>query len=324
MDLSIIIVSYNTKKLLADCLTSVFTQTKDLNYEVIVVDNGSTDESVKSIKQLANYELRVKDKKNNPQSVTRNQTIVKLIENKENLGFAKANNQALRQIRQGLRLSSAERPHCEQAQGEYVLLLNSDTKIVDNALKKLVDFAKGKEELGVVGPKLLNPDGTPQPSVAPFFTLSKAFIWLMTGDRFLYSSPSRTRQVDWVMGAALMVKKDVIKKVGLLDEKFFMYMEEVDWCYRIKKAGFEIWFYPQAEIFHLVRGGSPEGKQKAILNIYQGLIYFYQKHFGRQQLAVLKSILLAKAVVAWLIGILSRNVYLKETYGKAFKLVHHV
>lgn len=283
MDLSIIIVSYNTRKLLADCLTSVFTQTKDSNYEVIVVDNASTDGTIEAV------EKRHED--------------IKILRNKKNLGFAKANNQGIR-----------------RAKGKYILLLNSDTKLVGNSLKKLVDFAKGKEKLGVVGPKLLNPDGTPQPSVAPFFTFPRVLVWLMTRDKFVYSSPSNSCQADWVMGAALMVKKDVIKKVGLLDEKFFMYMEEVDWCYRIKKAGFEIWFYPEAKIYHLVRGSSPEGKQRAILGIYRGLIYFYQKHFGRQQLAVLKSILLAKAVVAWLIGILSRNVYLKETYGKAFKL----
>ena len=187
-----------------------------------------------------------------------------------------------------------------------------------------MDFAKSKEELGVVGPKLLNPDGSPQLSVASFFTLPKAFVWLLTGDRFLYSSLPQSHSVDWVMGAALMVKKDVIDKVGLLDEKFFMYMEEVEWCYRIKKAGFEIWFYPGAEIFHLVRGGSPaswRGKQKAILNIYQGLIYFYQKHFASWQLPVLKLLLLTKAAGAWFLGALTGNKYLKETYAQAYKLV---
>lgn len=294
MDLSVIIVSYNTKKLLADCLASVFTQTKDLNYEVIVVDNASTDGTIEAV------EKRYED-------LPAGKAGIKILRNKKNLGFAKANNQGIR-----------------KAQGEYVLLLNSDTKLVGNALKKLVDFAETKKKPGAVGPKLLNPDGSPQSSVASFFTLPKAFIWLLTGDRFLYSSPPQPQPVDWVMGAALMVKKDVIEKVGLLDEKFFMYMEEVEWCYRIKKAGFEIWFYPQAKIYHLVRGSSPaswRGKQRAILGIYQGLIYFYKKHFGRQQLAVLKSILLAKAAVVWLIGVLSGNAYLKETYGKAFKMV---
>ena len=101
-------------------------------------------------------------------------------------------------------------------------------------------------------------------------------------------------------------------------------MEEVEWCYRIKKAEFKIWFYPGAEIFHLVRGGSPaswRGKQKAILGIYRGLIYFYQKHFAPWQLGVLKFLLKAKAASAWFMGVLTGSNYLKQTYAKAFKLV---
>lgn len=286
MDLSVIIVSFNTKNLLQDCLKSIFSQTKGINYEVIVVDNGSRDGSVEMVKKLI--------KKNE---------LIKLIENKKNLGFAKANNQALR-----------------QAQGEYILLLNSDTVLKDNPLSKLIRFAKKHPQAGVIGCKLLNKDGSDQPSVAPFFTLPWVFLWLLTGDRFLYSSPPKTRQVDWVMGAALLAKKEAIDEVGLLDEKFFMYMEEVEWCYRIKKAGWEVWFYPEAEIFHLVRGSSPEGEQKAIWGIYKGLIYFYQKHFAPWQLSVLKFLLRTKAAGAWLIGILTNNHYLKGTYAEAFRL----
>ena len=157
--------------------------------------------------------------------------------------------------------------------------------------------------------------------MASFFTLPRAILWLTTGDRFLYSSPSRSQEVDWVMGAALMVKKEAIKKTGLLDEKFFMYMEEQEWCYRIKKEGWQVWFYPEAEIFHLVRGSSPEGRQKAILGIYQGLIYFYKKHFSSWQLIMVKLVLVIKAIGVWLVGVLTKNHDLKETYAKAFKLV---
>jgi GT2 family glycosyltransferase len=103
-----------------------------------------------------------------------------------------------------------------------------------------------------------------------------------------------------------------------------MYMEEVEWCYRIKKAGWQTWFYPETEIFHLVRGSSPEGKQRAILGIYQGLIYFYQKHFASWQLGMLKFLLKAKAAGAWFVGILTGSNYLKQTYEKAFKLACHV
>ena len=283
MDLSVIIVNFNTKDLLKDCLSSIFRQTQGINFEVLVVDNGSTDDSIVMVKEKF------------PQA--------SLIENKKNLGFAKANNQGIR-----------------KAKGKYIFLLNSDTVLKNNSLLKLIRFAEKHPQAGVIGCKLLNKDGREQPSVAPFFTLPKVFLWLLTGDRFLYSSPNKPCQVDWVMGAALMIKKEVIDKAGFLDERFFMYMEEQEWCYRIKKAGWQAWFYPGAEIFHLVRGSSPEGRQKAILGIYQGLIYFYQKHFAPWQLGVLKLLLRAKATGAWFIGILTNNAYLKETYAKAFKL----
>ncbi len=248
-----------------------------------MVDNDSTDGSVEMIK------------KKFPQ--------VSLIENKKNFGFAKANNQGIK-----------------KAKGKYALLLNSDTVLKNNPFLELIKFAKSHPQAGAVGCKLLNKDGTNQLSTAPFFNLFRVFIWLLTGDRFLYSSPSKACQVDWVMGAALMVKKKVLEKVGILDEKFFMYMEEVEWCYRIKKAGWEVWLCPEAKIFHLVRGSSASGKQKAIWGIYKGLIYFYQKHFAHWQVAVLKFFLKAKAIIAWSIGILTGNNYLKETYAKAFKL----
>lgn len=283
MDLSIIVVNFNTKKLLQDCLESIFQQTRGIKFEVIVVDNASKDGSAAMVKKAF------------PQAV--------LIQNKQNRGFAQANNQGIR-----------------KAKGEYLLLLNSDTKVINNALKKLVDFARTKPDLGVVGPRLLNRDGSHQPSTAPFLTLPVALVWLVTGDRLIYSSPQKTRQADWVMGSALMVKNQALKKAGLLDEKFFMYVEEVEWCYRIKKAGWQVWFYPGAKIFHLVRGSSPEGKQRAVLGIYQNLLYFYRKHFAPWQLTVLKFFLRTKAKGAWLVGLLTENNYLKQTYAKAFKL----
>lgn len=286
INLSIIIVNYNTRQLLVNCLNSVIKNARDLNYEIIVVDNGSTDGSVKATRD------------------TRYVRRLKIIENKTNLGFAKANNQAIK-----------------QAQGKYVLLLNSDTKVIGNALKELVDFADSKLKLGVVGPRLLNSDGSFQPSAAGFLTLPRVFLWLFTGDRFIYASPNTALQADWVMGSAFLIKKEVIDQVGLLDEKFFMYIEEQEWCYRIKQAGWQVWFYPEAEIYHLVRASSPTGKQFAVQHIYSGLIYFYRKHFGSLPLAVLKFLLRIKAVLAWLAGLISGSRELKEAYAKAYKLV---
>jgi len=284
MDLSIIILSFNTKNLLDDCLDSVFQQTKGIKFEVLVVDNHSTDGSGEMVK------------KKFPQ--------VKLISNQKNLGFAQANNQGMK-----------------KAQGKYLLLLNSDTKVKGSALKKLVSLAEEKRNLGIAGPKLLNLDETPQPSTGPFYTLPVTCFSLFRGDRYLRHAYSQEKAVDWLYGACFLIKRELIDKIGFLDEKFFMYVEEMEFCFRAKKAGFQVYYFPQAEVYHLERGSSPEGKQKAIWGIYQGLIYFYQKHFAPWQLAVLKLLLRVKAILVWVIGWLTNNQELKETYAKAFKLV---
>ena len=281
VNLSIIIVNYNTEDLLKNCLNSI-----KLACEIIIVDNGSTDGSVEEIKNLK----------------------LKIILNKTNLGFAKANNQ-------GIKI----------AQGEYILLLNSDTVVKKGALGAMIKFLDDNPESAVVGPKLLNKDGTSQPSAGRFPSLSVVTVMLFRehfgGSRFVRASYDKIREVDWVMGAALMVKKNVFKKTGLLDENIFMYMEEVEWCCRIKKAGFKVYFYPQAEIFHLGQGSSQTGRKEPILNIYKGLIYFYQKHKSNSEQVILKILLKTKAILSYILGIITNNKYLKETYAEAYKLV---
>lgn len=287
MDLSVIIVNFNTKDLLRQCLNSVFKQTDGINFEVIVVDNASADGSAGMTKKEFSQ--------------------AKLIKNAKNLGFAQANNQAFR-----------------QAQGEFVLLLNSDTTIKDNALAKLVKFGRSQPDLGIAGPKLLNPDTTVQASAGRFYTLPVTVISLLRGDQFLRISPDKVSRVDWVSGACFLIKKEVIERIGLLDEKFFMYVEEMEYCYRAKKAGYQTYFYPQAKVIHRVGGSSLHGwpgRQKAILGIYQGLIWFYQKHFSPWQLFVLKLLLQTKAAGAYLFGLMTGNDYLKETYAKAWQVV---
>jgi len=282
-DLSIIIVNYNTGKLLSDCLASIFRFTHKVSFEVIVIDNGSTDDT---LRQLKPFRKRLK-----------------LIRNKTNLGFAKANNQ-------GIRL----------AQSAHLLLLNSDTKITDDAIGTLYEQAVSRQS-AIAGPRLLNADGSPQSSTAPFYSLPVTAFSLFGGDRFLRRSPARQAKVDWLSGACFLIDRRLIDKIGLLDENFFMYIEEMEFCYRAKKAGFATWYFPEAAVLHLVRGSSPEGKQKIILWIYQGLLYFYQKHFAAPRLIMLKSLLRAKAALAWFFGYLAGNDYLIKTYGKAFWLV---
>ena len=290
---SIIILSWNTKELLKRCLRSIYSgytiDTHRYKVEIIVVDNGSTDGSVEMLKKLQT-----------PNSVLRT------IFNQRNLGFGAGNNQALR-----------------QAQGEYLLLLNSDTVVKDEAPLKMAEFLAKHPGVGVVGCKLLNPDGSFQPSAGPFPNLGVVSVMLFAehwlGD-LVRSSFAQTKEVDWVMGAALMVRREVIKKAGLMDEGIFMYMDEVEWCYRIKKSGYKVMFYPGAEITHLGGGSSKTGRKDPILNIYRGLLYFYQKHYARWQLSILKTMLKLKATGALLIGWLTNNNYLKQTYAEALKI----
>lgn len=287
MDLSIIIVSFNTQKLLDDCLASVFRSLKGtkITYEVIVVDNVSVDGTREMVK------------KKYPD--------VRTILNKENVGFGKANNQGMK-----------------QALGNYIFLLNSDTIVLNDAIGKLVAFAK-QHPKSFVGPKLLNLDRSPQTSCGPFFSLTVVFASLfLRGDKIGLTrwSPSRTRGVDWVSGAALMGSRKLFMDGLLFDEKIFMYMEEIDLLYRARQKGYHTLFYPRSVIIHLGSGSSTNKRKGPVLNIYRGLIYFFQKHRGRLSLAVLRMLLKLKAVLAWLLGILTASQYLKETYAEAYKL----
>lgn len=282
MNLSIIIVNFNTRDLLRNCLTSIFNQ-KGVEYEVWVVDNASRDNSIQMVKN------------DFPK--------VKLIKNSQNIGFAKGNNVALR-----------------QAQGEYLFLLNSDTILKEETLSRICGFLKSNPEVGILGIKILNPDGSPQTSVGKFYNLGNAFLMLFGGEKlgFLRDSPNKVTEVDWVAGAALIVRREVLEKAGFLDENLFMYMEEVEWCFRVKKTGFRVFFYPEAEVVHYVRASG--SKTAAILGIYKGLTYFYRKHKPLWELLVLRGMLKTKAGIAWMIGFLSNNRYLKTTYSEAFHL----
>jgi len=287
--ISIIILSWNTKELLQQCLESLRPLT--INHqssiiEVVVVDNGSTDGSVEVVE------------KEFP-------TVI-LVKNKKNLGFGAANNQ-------GMKI----------AKGEYFLLLNSDTIVKNDAVGKMAEFLEKRPQVGVVGCKLLNPDGTPQPSAGPFPNLGVAAVMLFLehwfGDLVRATFP-KTKEVDWVMGAAMMVRREVVDKVGFMDEGIFMYMDEVEWCYRIKRAGFKVMFYPGAEIVHLGGGSSKTGRKSPILNIYRGLLYFYKKHYPSWQLPILRTMLKLKARLALILGRLSKNEYLVQTYAEALKI----
>ena len=205
--LTIVIINWNTRGYLLACLDSVEFVTKGFTVETIVVDNGSQDGSQDIVKK--NYPW------------------VSLIENKKNFGFAKAANDALRQIK-----------------GRYVLLLNPDTQVKEGAIASLISFMDQHPEAGIVGAHLLNADGSKQNSIANFPSLTTELLnksllrWLFPkkfpGKERDYPEPI---EVDSVIGACMMVRREVLDQVGLLDEDYFLFLEETDWCYRMKKAG---------------------------------------------------------------------------------------
>ncbi len=290
IDLSIVIISYNTKKITENCLNSIFQSITNLTCEIVVVDNASTDGSIEMLRDLA------KEKTN-----------LILIENRKNVGFAKANNQ-------GIKSSS----------GDCVLLLNSDTVVLNQAINQLYDFYhKHEGEIDFLGGKLLNKDLSPQPSCGPFYTLPVVFAALfLRGDYWGLTrySPNKLKRVDWISGACILTKKTNLETIGGFDEKIFMYMDEIDLLYRAKKRGYRTFFYPQAQFIHL-GSASSAGRTYPILQVFKGLLYFYRKYYNHTlSIFFLKIMLKLKALTALLIGRLTNNQYLVKTYAEAYQL----
>ena len=256
MKLSIIIVSWNVREGLLRCIRSIEENKPSCTFEVIIVDNASTDGTVDIIQKHFSE--------------------ISLIINNDNRGFAAANNQALK-----------------KSQSKYILFLGPDTIIHPKSLDILVEFMDSNEDAGACGPKLLNGEGTIQRSVRRFPSF-RGVLYRHTAFRFLgifkdeYKKwvmkdfkHNRQMDVDQVMGSALMMRMSVIEQVGRMDESFFMYYEEVDLCYRIKQAGWRVVFMPEAVITHL--GGRSTGQipvRKRIMAM-ASLLKFFRKHRGK-------------------------------------------
>ena len=232
MNLSIIIVNYNTKDLLRRCLRSIYDRytvnIRRYTIEIIVIDNGSTDGSQGYIKDQI---LKIKN--------TNQKSKIIGIFNKRNLGFAKAVNQGIK-----------------QSTGEYILLLNSDIITKQDSIKIMLDFVKKHPEVGVVGGRLLNPDGTIQGSCFYLPAVWRAIkeFWLGAKEISFFKkyAPEGKKpvEVEAVMGAVFLIPKKVIGKVGLFDEHYFMYFEDLDYCRRVRKSGFKVYYLPKAEFIH--------------------------------------------------------------------------
>ena len=255
LDLSVVVVNWNTRDLLRDCLGSLFAETRDIDFEVFVVDNASEDGSVAMVE--------------------REFPSVRIVVNHKNLGFAAANNLAL-----------------ERARGRYVLLLNSDTIVLDGALQKTVRVADERPRAGVLGCRILNPDRSLQPSCFQDHRLSNLVLY-MTHLRALFPASrvfgkermgwwnhADERDVEVVTGAFMLVRKETIDEVGGLDEQFFMYCEETDWCRRIRQAGWKVLFTPEAQIVHL-KGGSSQTSEAMFRQIHGSILLYIRKHRAR-------------------------------------------
>lgn len=278
MDLSLIIVNYNTRELLRQCLRSLRHARISLTIETFVIDNASRDGSAEMVAQEF--------------------AEVKLMQNAANAGFAAANNQGLRRGR-----------------GEYLLLLNSDTEVRPGALEHCVAFFRAHPDAGIVGCKLLNADGSVQPSCESFLSLPLLFYESFFLEKFFphnrvfgrramtYFDYDRALPVDYVKGAFLMIRRRAFEDIGLLDERFFFYAEEMDWCYRARAKGWEVYFTPEAEVLHY-GGQSGDPLSPAIFVQLQRARYqFYRKHHGAFASFIARLLMAAGAMLrasAWL------------------------
>ncbi|CUS98935.1 Glycosyltransferase, GT2 family [Candidatus Kryptonium thompsonii] len=280
VDLSIIIVNYNVKDFLENALRSIEKAIEGISAEVFVVDNASEDGSVEMVKQKFPW--------------------VKVIANKQNLGFAKANNQALK-----------------IAKGKYILLINPDTIVQEDTFKVLISFFESHPECGMAGCKILNPDGTlqlacrrsfPTPWVAftkmvglsTLFPKSKIFAKY----NLTYLDPDVITEVDAVSGSFMMIRREVYEQVGGLDDDFFMYGEDIDWCYRIKKAGWKIYYVPLTQIIHFKGESTRRSNIDEIRVFYDAMRIFVRKHY--REFALLGLILKVGIVVRGLIAMIGK------------------
>jgi len=269
VDVSIVVVNYNTREHLFQCLSSIFNLSHGCSYEVFVVDNGSSDGSAAMVRTGFPG--------------------AKLVENQKNVGFVKANNIAL-----------------GDASGRYFLLLNADAKLLPGSLDAMVEFMDTHSDAGACGCKQVDAKGNIQLTWGYFPTLAREVVRKAMHARLsingnivrAYLSHRFNGQtvVDWVAGSCLMVRASIREQVGLMDENYFMYFEDIDWCHRIQQAGWNIYYLPHIQMLH--EGGASANKHKidAILAYRRSQFYFTRKHYGSAVEKVLRVIIGGKSL----------------------------
>jgi len=291
MDVSIVIVNWNTRQLLADCINSIYANAGEADYEIIVVDNASSDGSADMVRECFGG--------------------IRLITNSENLGLAAANNQAI-----------------AAAGGRYILLLNSDTIVCKGTVDGMVRYADLYPAGAVFGCQVRENQTTIQPTCFRFPSILN-IVLRITGlarlfkqNRFfgremmLWWKRDTARRVDVVSGMFMFVRREAIEEVGLMDEDFFLYFEETDWCYRFSKAGWEMIFWPGVKIVHL-DGGNKSTDQQAVkmkIQYRKSMLFFFRKHYGLVSSVVARVLVAADSAVRFIVW--TALALFKKFFGK--------
>jgi GT2 family glycosyltransferase len=274
-DLSVIIVNWNTRELLLNCIESFYRTVKGLTSEIFVVDNGSTDGSVDSVRRTF------------PE--------IELIQNERNLGFARANNEALRKRR-----------------GRYALLLNTDVILTHGAVETLVEFMDHNPTVGIAGGQLVNGDGSKQNSFDNFPSLTtealnKSLLRILFPRRYPSKRVNYENPIDVhsVIGACMIVRSQSMQEVGLLDEDYFFFLEETDWCYRMRRGKWGVCHIPQARIVHLQGKTANMVRGRAKIEYYRSLYLFFKKHRGIVESILLRGFLFSRFCIDFVLTLLS-------------------
>ena len=294
-DLSIIIVSWNVRELLRKCLASVEAGRDSLTLQVIVVDGASTDGS--------------------PDMVAAGFPRVELIPCADNVGFPRGNNIGL-----------------ARATGRFLLLLNPDTVVLGDALPRMIDHLEANPDIGLLGPQLLNPDGSIQSSRRRFPSLATGFFestWLeglapgVLARYYALELPDNAiADVDWITGACVMGPRAVYERIGGLDEGYYMYSEELDWCRRIKDAGWRVVYFPRAQVVHHGGQSSEQAVTARHINFQRAKLRYFRKYHGRMSASVLRLFLLAnyawQLALEWLKGLFGSKPTLRRQRVRAY------
>ncbi len=295
-ELSILIVTWNSRATIRDCLKSIQNTRQNLDYQVLVWDNLSTDDTVKIIQTEF------------PK--------VQLFESQQNLGFAGGNNGLL-----------------AKANSAFILFLNPDTVIIDNSVTKMLEYLKSNPSVVALGPKLLYSDSTFQLSFAKFPNLASEFFTKIyqrsTNKRrslvlkFLENTSAKTQEVDWVSGACMLTRKKLLQEVGKFDENFFLYFEDADLCYRMKSKG-KIIYFPEVQVVHVVGSSTKSQNLQTEYHYRKSQLYYYKLHNSLISNLILKLYLSFKFGLGRIFSNKEQKKWYKDIFGLIWSQHHQL